>query len=72
MRSGLFVPGDSLKKLNKAMGSGADAIFVDLEDSVSQDNKVLARDISAGFLGKSHRSRPVHCCSFGSMPLKLI
>ncbi|MGI9366686.1 MAG: HpcH/HpaI aldolase/citrate lyase family protein [Rhizobiaceae bacterium] len=50
MRSGLFVPGDSLKKLNKAMGSGADAIFVDLEDSVSQDNKVLARDISAGFL----------------------
>ena len=32
MRSLLFVPADSAKKLDKAMTSGADAIIVDLED----------------------------------------
>lgn len=60
MRSGLFVPGDSSKKLKKAMESGADAIFIDLEDSVSQDNKAQARETSAGFLREIEQetSRP--------------
>jgi citrate lyase subunit beta/citryl-CoA lyase len=35
MRSLLFVPGDSARKLEKALGSGADALIVDLEDSVA-------------------------------------
>ena len=34
MRSLLFVPGDSEKKLEKGFASGADAVIVDLEDSV--------------------------------------
>ena len=32
MRSLLFVPADSAKKLDKAMTSGADALIIDLED----------------------------------------
>lgn len=50
MRSGLFIPGDSEKKLTKGMSSGADALFIDLEDSVSLDNKETAREVSASFL----------------------
>ncbi|MEP0944351.1 MAG: CoA ester lyase [Rhizobiaceae bacterium] len=50
MRSGLFVPGDSEKKLNKGMTSQADALFIDLEDSVSLDNKQMAREVAANFL----------------------
>jgi citrate lyase subunit beta/citryl-CoA lyase len=50
MRSGLFVPGDSEKKLTKGMTCGADALFIDLEDSVALDNKQAARDVAVGFL----------------------
>ena len=35
MRSLLFVPADSAKKLDKAMTSGADALIVDLRDSIA-------------------------------------
>jgi citrate lyase subunit beta / citryl-CoA lyase len=44
-RSWLFVPGDSEKKIAKAIGSGADAIIFDLEDSVAPAQKPAARDI---------------------------
>src|SRR5882724_3317460 len=50
MRSLLFVPGDSPKKLDKGMGSGADALILDLEDSVAPDRKGEARDITLAFL----------------------
>ncbi len=50
MRSLLFVPADSPKKLDKAMTSGADAIIVDLEDSIAPDGKAKARDSAAAFL----------------------
>ncbi len=50
MRSLLFVPGDSPKKLEKALGSGADVLIIDLEDSVSAAAKPEARKIAAGFL----------------------
>ncbi len=46
-RSWLFVPGDSERKLEKCWGSGADAIIVDLEDSVTKGNKALARETAA-------------------------
>ncbi len=52
MRSGLFVPGDSEKKLTKGISCGADSLFVDLEDSVSLDNKQFARQIASGFLSE--------------------
>src|SRR5580692_5361377 len=50
MRSLLFVPADSTKKLDKAMTSGADALIVDLEDSIALDGKARARDSAAAFL----------------------
>jgi citrate lyase subunit beta/citryl-CoA lyase len=50
MRSLLFVPADSPKKLDKAMTSGADALIIDLEDSVAFDGKAKARDSAAAFL----------------------
>ncbi|BAT60195.1 (3S)-malyl-CoA thioesterase [Variibacter gotjawalensis] len=50
MRSYLFVPGDSTKKLEKSLTSGSDSLIVDLEDSVGFDNKPKARDIGLGFL----------------------
>ena len=49
-RSWLFVPGDSERRLAKAMGSGADAIIVDLEDAVLPDRKDAARRMAAEFL----------------------
>jgi citrate lyase subunit beta/citryl-CoA lyase len=50
MRSLLFVPADSPRKLDKAMSSGADALIVDLEDSIALDGKARARDAAAAFL----------------------
>jgi len=38
MRSLLFVPADAPAKLDKAAGSGADALIIDLEDSVAPAN----------------------------------
>jgi citrate lyase subunit beta/citryl-CoA lyase len=55
MRSLLFVPGDSPKKLEKGMNSGADVLLIDLEDSVALDAKDEARRITAAFL--SERSK---------------
>ena len=50
MRSLLFVPGDSERKLEKGLGSGADVLIVDLEDSVAPARKASARAIAAEFL----------------------
>jgi citrate lyase subunit beta/citryl-CoA lyase len=50
MRSLLFVPGDSEKKLAKSLGSDADVLIVDLEDSVVAGNKAVARRITHDFL----------------------
>src|ERR1700736_4780737 len=50
MRSLLFAPADSDRKLDKAFASGTDAVIIDLEDSVALDNKPLARERAARFL----------------------
>jgi citrate lyase subunit beta/citryl-CoA lyase len=50
MRSLLFVPGDSAKKLDKGMASGADALIVDLEDSIAPAHKEAARKSAFDFL----------------------
>jgi len=50
MRSLLFVPGDSPEKLDKALRSGADALILDLEDSVATANKGAARRTALAFL----------------------
>jgi citrate lyase subunit beta/citryl-CoA lyase len=53
MRSLLFVPADSPRKLGKAMTSGADALIVDLEDSIALDRKAHARQSAAAFLSET-------------------
>ncbi len=44
LRSLLFVPADSAKKFQKAQGCGADALILDLEDSVAATGKSAARE----------------------------
>jgi citrate lyase subunit beta/citryl-CoA lyase len=39
----LFVPGDRPERFDRALGSGADAIILDLEDAVHPDSKAEAR-----------------------------
>ena len=60
MRSLLFVPGDDERKLAKGLAAGADALLVDLEDSVAPARKAEARRITAAFLreAKGAASRP--------------
>ena len=50
LRSLLFVPGDRPERFAKAAASGADAIILDLEDSVSLANKDAARHAVADYL----------------------
>lgn len=50
LRSLLFVPGDRPERIAKAHGSGADALILDLEDSVSLSRKSDARAAVAGAL----------------------
>ncbi len=53
LRSWLFVPADSEKKLTKAAGLGADALILDLEDAVLPVNKDKGRDLACAFLQKA-------------------
>ena len=55
LRSLLFVPGDSERKFAKAQTTGADALILDLEDSVAPSAKPAARERVAGLLATSAR-----------------
>ena len=50
MRSLLFVPADSERKLARGLESGADALILDLEDSVAAANRGVARKQAREFL----------------------
>ena len=50
MRSLLFVPADSERKLPKALAAGADAVILDLEDSVALAQKAKARGLATEVL----------------------
>jgi citrate lyase subunit beta/citryl-CoA lyase len=50
MRSALFIPGDSPRKLDKGLASGADALLLDLEDSIAPEGKAAARETTVAFL----------------------
>jgi len=59
LRSLLFVPGDRPDRMEKALGLGADALILDLEDSVAAARKAEAREAVAGFLRRTRRSIPL-------------
>jgi len=54
LRSLLFVPGDRPDRMEKALGAGADALILDLEDAVAPAARPEARRAVAAFLG-AHR-----------------
>lgn len=57
MRSLLFIPGDSPNKLDKGMGSGADVLLLDLEDSIAPQRKTEARATTAAFLKEARQAK---------------
>ncbi|MBV8975426.1 MAG: CoA ester lyase [Sinobacteraceae bacterium] len=60
LRSWLFVPGDSERKQEKALASAADAVILDLEDSVAPEQLPAARQRVSELLGSvgEHRRGP--------------
>jgi citrate lyase subunit beta/citryl-CoA lyase len=55
LRSLLFVPGDDQRKINRAVASKADAVIIDLEDSVALHNKEAARRLAAEILQQARK-----------------
>ena len=70
MRSFLFVPADGGRKLDKAMASGADAVIIDLEDSIAPQAKAAARKSAAAFLTEVGKLRTALTCSCASTALR--
>jgi citrate lyase subunit beta/citryl-CoA lyase len=58
-RSYLFVPGNRPERFSKALASGADALILDLEDSVPWSEKAAARQAVADWLATAPTSKPV-------------
>jgi len=71
MRSFLFVPADSDKKLTKGQTSGADALILDLEDSVALANKQVARDNAAQYLKSADPTGPRICVRMNALDTPL-
>jgi citrate lyase subunit beta/citryl-CoA lyase len=71
MRSFLFVPADSDKKLAKAAASGADALILDLEDSVALSNKPAARAMAADYLKSAAPDGPKLCVRINALDTPL-
>lgn len=66
MRSFLFVPGDSARKFDKARTGNADALILDLEDSVAAEAKERARGETSAMLAapRSHQKLYVRANAF--------
>jgi len=66
LRSLLFVPGDRPDRFERAAASGADALILDLEDSVAPQRKGYARDAVRAWLESGNpatsfvRINPIH------------
>src|SRR6516165_3300919 len=74
MRSLLFTPADGGKKLEKALTCGADAVIVDLEDSIAPDRKEEARASAVEFVKAATRQarRPFLCVRVNGLATGLI
>lgn len=57
IRSWLFAPGDSERKMAKAAASDADLVLFDLEDAVATESKPLARRMVHDFLAAHEAGR---------------
>lgn len=70
MRSFLFVPADSDKKLAKAAEAGADALILDLEDSVALSNKEAARAKARDYLKSASATGAKICVRMNALDTK--
>lgn len=59
LRSLLFVPGNKPDRMRKAVATGADAVILDLEDSVAHSEKERARRDVAAFLTEEPHELPI-------------
>ncbi|MET0251052.1 MAG: aldolase/citrate lyase family protein, partial [Novosphingobium sp.] len=57
MRSWLFAPGDSEKKMAKATEGAADIVLIDLEDAVAPESKAAARPMVHDFIAAHPEQR---------------
>src|SRR4029077_18707808 len=53
LRSLLFAPGDSERKLAKSAGAKADVLILDLEDSVAPSQKQVAREMVRAYMANA-------------------
>jgi citrate lyase subunit beta/citryl-CoA lyase len=58
LRSFLYVPGDRADRISKALDAGADAILIDLEDSVALSAKEAARHVAVDCLSSPSGDGP--------------
>lgn len=58
LRTWLYVPAHRIDRARKALGSGADAVVLDLEDAVPAERKDEARAAAAAFLDELPTDRP--------------
>ncbi len=74
LRSWLFVPGDSERKQARALESAADALILDLEDSVAPPQRAAARERVAALLsaerGRTHPQLWVRVSGPGGVDLE--
>ncbi len=56
MRSLLFVPADSERKMAKALSSEADVLILDLEDSVTPASRPAARELTSAFIAEIRKA----------------
>ena len=59
LRSMLFIPADSERKLAKGEATGADALILDLEDAVAPSRTHIAREMAVAYL-RSRSQRTGH------------
>ena len=60
MRSFLFVPGDSVRKFESASKTAADALILDLEDSIAAEGKVAARGVTLKMLESRNPAQKIY------------
>ena len=70
IRSFLFVPGDKPDRFEKAANSGCDAMIIDLEDAVSDENKESARDSALNYFSTTLNKNVLKMLRINSLKTK--
>jgi len=76
IRSYLFIPGDSERKMARSTEFGADCLILDIEDSVAPERKQIARDMTHAYIAAAAKDGPklmvrVNALTTGMTPFDL-